>query len=136
MPTHNCPFLAVFPDLSSRPDLRAYHASEVPIVFGTYKQSFNGPPTNDEIAFSKYVQQAWVAFARDPTRGLSNYGWPTYNPTTASLVQLGNPANNTGATFGQGQFTDLSCGALDALADLSAQLLALLTGKAKSMGAQ
>ncbi|KAF9463605.1 carboxylesterase [Collybia nuda] len=131
VPTWRYQYQAVFPDISSHPDLRSYHSSEIPIVFGTYEEGFSGSPTKDEITFSRYVQQAWVAFARDPTHGLSNYGWPMYNSTTASLVQLGNPANKTGATFGQGQFTDLSCGAFEALAQLNDQLLGLLTGLSK-----
>jgi carboxylesterase type B len=105
------PLAAIFPDLSSRPDLRAYHASEIPIVFGTYNSSsFSVPPTSVEIALSKYVQRAWVAFARDPAQGLTNYGWPTYSPGTESLVQLGNSGNQSGVVFASGATFDTGCG--------------------------
>lgn len=73
-----------------------------------------------------------MAFARDPTQGLSKYGWPTYNLTTTSLIQLGGAANKTGVTFSQGQLADLSCGALDDLAALGTQLMALLIGQSTS----
>lgn len=67
------------------------------------------PPTSTEIALGKYVQGAWVAFARDPVNGLRNYGWPVFNPVSASLVQLGNVFNQSGATFGQSVLLDLPC---------------------------
>ncbi|KAF9047536.1 carboxylesterase [Panaeolus papilionaceus] len=125
----------VFPDISSRPDLRAYHAAEIPIVFGTYNQSTIAAPTATEIALSKYVQGAWVAFARDPVNGLSNLGWPTYNPSFASmsLVQLGNPANVTGFTLGSGALLDASCVAAPMMAQFSANLVTTL---ANSFAAQ
>jgi len=125
VPTWRYQYQAVFPNISPREDLRAYHASEIPIVFGTYNNSAL-PSTPGEIALSKYVQSAWVAFARDPVNGLLNFGWPAYNPTTNSLVQLGNFANQTGATFGSGALLDTSCANLSILAVIDAQLTALL----------
>ncbi|PPR00078.1 hypothetical protein CVT24_008980 [Panaeolus cyanescens] len=118
----------VFPDVTSRPDIRAYHAAEIPIVFGTYNQSTIAGPTADEIALSKYVQGAWVAFARDPVNGLSGLGWPTYNPalTSMSLVQLGNPANTTGFTLGSGALLDVSCAAASVMAQFSTNLVSTL----------
>ncbi|KDR75551.1 hypothetical protein GALMADRAFT_68919 [Galerina marginata CBS 339.88] len=127
VPTWRYQYQAVFPDISSRPDLRAYHASEIPIVFGTYNTSTLAPPTSNEVALSKYVQAAWVAFARNPSQGLLNFGWPLYNPATASLAQLGNTANATGASFTQGALVDLTCGAAPQLVAFSNQLLGFVT---------
>lgn len=49
------------------------------------------PPTADEAAASRYMQAAWLAFAKDPTNGLKNFdGWPTWTPgnVTNGLVGL------------------------------------------------
>jgi carboxylesterase type B len=118
-------FLAVFRDISLRPDLRAYHSSELPIVFGTYNQTTTVAKTPKEMALSRYMQSAWVAFARDPQKGLSNFGWPTYDPTSNSLIQLGNFFNPSSAAFGRGDQLDLVCSKIDTLAAISAQVLSL-----------
>jgi hypothetical protein len=129
VPTWRYQYQAVFPDISTRPDLRAYHASEIPMVFGTYNVS-TIPATPNQIALSHYVQRAWVAFARDPQQGLLNdpeFGWPMYNPNTTSLAQLGNFFNQTGVVFTQGNLVDFVCkdqtalvGALTQLSGISA----------------
>jgi hypothetical protein len=122
---HNSP-PAVFPDISSRPDLRAYHSSEIPLVFGTYNSStLPFGPTPNEIALSTFVQKAWVAFAVNPTGGLPSIGWPKYNPLTPTLAQLGNPLNPTGIVFTTGAIVDSQCATVDALA---AQLESLIPG--------
>lgn len=131
-PDHLLPFvascvLAVFPDISTRPDLRAYHASEIPMVFGTYNGS-TIPATATQIALSHYVQRAWVAFARDPQQGLLNFGWPMYNPNTTSLAQLGNFFNQTGVVFTQGNLLDFVCKDQAALTAAQNQLLGILAG--------
>jgi carboxylesterase type B len=120
-------FSAVFRDISLRPDLRAYHTSEIPIVFGTYSQITDIPQTSDEIALSRYTQSAWVAFARDPQKGLSEFGWPTYNPTSDSLIQLGNFFSRSSATFGRGDQLDLVCSKSDTLTSIMAQVNSLLS---------
>jgi len=120
-------YQAVFRDISTRPDLRAWHASELPIVFGTYNQTTEIAKTPVEIALSKYMQSAWVAFARDPRNGLSNFGWPTYAPTTNSLIQLGNFFNQSSATFGRGTDIDFTCSNSATLLAISAGVASLLT---------
>ncbi|KAG6887406.1 hypothetical protein C0995_015593 [Termitomyces sp. Mi166 len=85
-----CRCNGVFPDISTHPDIRAYHASEIPIIFGTMPA-----PSEKEKALSKLMQGAWVAFARDPTQGLLELGWPKYSPDTNTLAQIGNPLNQT-----------------------------------------
>jgi carboxylesterase type B len=118
--------LAVFRDISTRPDLRAWHASELPLVFGTYNQSTEIPKTADEIALSKYMQSAWVSFARDPQKGLNNFGWPNYDPSSQSLVQLGNFFNKSSATFGTGTEIDFACSKVQTLAAITGQVNSLL----------
>ncbi|KIJ50906.1 hypothetical protein M422DRAFT_244855, partial [Sphaerobolus stellatus SS14] len=118
----------IFPDISHQSDLRAFHSSEIPIVFGTYNLSPFGPPTSAEITLSSYVQGAWVAFARDPVNGLVNFGWPRYNPVTNSLVLLGNSANQSGVTFTNGLTYDLGCGVSEVGGSLALDLINLLGG--------
>ncbi|KAF8058782.1 carboxylesterase [Lyophyllum atratum] len=126
VPTWRYQYQGVFPDISTRPDLRAYHASEIPMVFGTYSANPTPPATSTEIALSKFIQGAWVAFARDPQRGLVNMGWPAYSPNTTTLAQLGNFFNQTGAVFTQGQLVDFLCNFAPTLASVNAQLTGLL----------
>ncbi|TFK66034.1 carboxylesterase [Pluteus cervinus] len=110
VPVWRYQYQGVFPDLTVIPGLRAYHTSDIPIVFGTYDgPSFPGKSTPNEVALSKYMQKAWVEFARDPVHGLSNYGWPQYQPYTQSLVQLGNVLNQTGFVLAKGAIGDITC---------------------------
>lgn len=53
--------------LSARP----YHTSEIREIFGTYNVSL---ATQEQIEASKYIQDAWAAFAKDPENGLERYG--------------------------------------------------------------
>ncbi|KAF9562983.1 carboxylesterase [Agrocybe pediades] len=119
-------YQAIFPDISTRPELRAYHASEIPLVFGTYNQSTTVLATPAEIALSKFMQGAWVAFARNPQEGLLSLGWPMYNPNTTSLAQLGNPANQSGIVLTNGSLVDSACSQTHVLADIGTQLTGLL----------
>lgn len=54
------------------------------------------------------MQQAWLAFVRDPQRGLLEYGWPTFNETTNSLVELG-LLGNVSAVLAPGNAYDAGC---------------------------
>ncbi|KFY29232.1 hypothetical protein V493_02478 [Pseudogymnoascus sp. VKM F-4281 (FW-2241)] len=67
---------------------RAYHGSDVLLVFGTALVP-GVKPDADEIRLAKYARGAFGAFARDPKAGLKKYGWPLYDNDTKSLVQLG-----------------------------------------------
>ncbi|KAH0588686.1 hypothetical protein H2248_004495 [Termitomyces sp. 'cryptogamus'] len=113
--------LGVFPDISTRPDIRAYHTSEIPILFGTMPS-----PSETEKTLSRLVQGAWVAFARDPTQGLLGLGWPAYLPDTNTLAQIGNPLNQTVLTFTQGRLLDFTCNSTLTLLSAAQQLSALL----------
>lgn len=70
---------------------------ETPLAFGNYDISMTIPPSAREVEVSQYMQGnpfqdecqtlsrltnslgAWVAFAKDPRTGLSNYGWPQFS---------------------------------------------------------
>jgi carboxylesterase type B len=59
----------------------AYHGSDMEMIFGTAEDVSGLKNTPAEDATSKYMMGAWAAFARDPKKGLINYGWPAYSST-------------------------------------------------------
>ncbi|KAG8160571.1 hypothetical protein KVR01_010107 [Diaporthe batatas] len=67
----------------------AYHGSDVEMVFGTAQDVSLVENSEHEDAVSAYVMGAWASFARDPAKGLLDYGWPAYDATGNTLVQLG-----------------------------------------------
>ena len=74
--------LAIFPDISSRPELRAYHSFEIPLIFPMYNvfESFRGLPLLPPKLLVVGLRTASTAF----------------------LAQLGGSFfNQTGATFSQ-----------------------------------
>ena len=84
-------YMPTFPSASKFPWARAYHACELIILFNNRPK---GVPQQDyEKRASKYLQGAWVAFAKDPENGLAGYNgsWPKYdpiNPEKKTLVEL------------------------------------------------
>lgn len=75
-------------------------------MFGT--SPLLGPDTDIEIATGKYMQGAWVAFAKDPVNGLSDYGWPTYMADEDGLVELA-LEGQVEAAFVRGDTYDETC---------------------------
>ncbi|KAJ7669645.1 Alpha/Beta hydrolase protein [Mycena rosella] len=63
----------------------AYHASELPLIFGTAGQ-FHGPSTAYEDEVSGRLQDLWLAFAQDPEKGLQNAGWDTFGAGKAVFL--------------------------------------------------
>lgn len=56
----------------------AYHGSDLGLVFGTAQDISGLPNSPAENRYTKYIQGAWAAFARDSQKGLTQYGWPEY----------------------------------------------------------
>ncbi|KAJ5956537.1 hypothetical protein N7501_010816 [Penicillium viridicatum] len=82
--------------------------AEIPIVFGTYDKSRAIPPSAREVEVSEYMQGSWVAFAKDPRMGLSEYGWPQFSFDEPTLINLA--LNNTvEAIFTSASPWDTSC---------------------------
>lgn len=65
--------------------LGAFHSAEIPLVFGTFTNATAGPAQRRT---SQIMQSAWVAFANDPVSGLNTFGWPQYNETGNTLIQI------------------------------------------------
>ncbi|TIB79839.1 Carboxylesterase [Wallemia mellicola] len=98
-PTYNDTQLdKVIPEIGIK-NIGAYHAAEIPIVFGTYDtyQSV-APATDHEIQMSKFMQTAWANFAKDPT----SENAPGWNPVNHwrinDIACLGCVENSTGLT--------------------------------------
>jgi carboxylesterase type B len=80
-----------------------FHSSELPLVFGNFQNLPN--VTSEQRNLSRTMQAGWSAFARDPQRGLTEYGWPVYNTTGKSLIQL----TNAGAVFNASNAYNSGC---------------------------
>ncbi|KAJ3820540.1 hypothetical protein F5880DRAFT_949061 [Lentinula raphanica] len=105
-------YQAILPNISPIPQLRAYHTSEIPLVFGTYNTSANAtsiPSTSTGIALSKTMQRTWVAFPQDPQNALPSQGWPVYDPSGLTIATLGNYQNLTGWSFTESEVIDALC---------------------------
>ncbi|KAG8808918.1 hypothetical protein FRC17_003702 [Serendipita sp. 399] len=87
IPTYRYRYLARFPAISP-PPLRAFHASDLLILFGNSQDLSPSapPPTALEQQATVYLQSAWSAFIRDPTNGLSTLGWPRYAGSTGQTL--------------------------------------------------
>jgi carboxylesterase type B len=64
----------------------AYHAAELPLIFGTAGQ-YHGASTPYENLVSTTMQDLWLEFARDPQKGLQRSGWGS--TWTGKAVLLG-----------------------------------------------
>ena len=62
----------------------AYHGVDLNIIFGSASDNSGLSNSVTQDATIKYVQGAWAAFARDPKKGLTQYGWPPYDETGKS----------------------------------------------------
>ncbi|KAJ3723843.1 hypothetical protein C8R42DRAFT_663774 [Lentinula raphanica] len=110
------------------PQLRAYHTSEIPLVFGTYNTSANVtsiPSTSTGIALSKTMQRTWLAFAQDPQNALPSQGWPVYYPS-GTIATLGNYQNLTGWLFTESEVIDALCSNVTFLEGIFDQVEGLL----------
>jgi len=72
-----------FPNISPRPWHGAYHASELPLIFGT--SSLRSASTELELQTSRDFQDLYVAFAESSVEGLRALGWEPYRPGGTAL---------------------------------------------------
>lgn len=63
----------------------AFHSAELPLIMGTHDEA-RGKSSKFEYEVSHYMQDFWLAFAQDPSSGLTRKGW---NPTPKEGVQKG-----------------------------------------------
>lgn len=82
-------FNASFTNTQLFANLGVYHASEIPIVFGTYAPS---SITTQEYALSEAVRGMWARFARNPEHGP---GWNQVGTGAPGSVLVGASSNAT-----------------------------------------
>jgi cholinesterase len=85
-----------FSNISPKPWMGAYHSSELPLLMGTHP-NFRGPSSRLEYATSYAMQDAWVAFAKDPQNGLTEQDWKPYPQLGMAVVRefgAGQPAGD------------------------------------------
>lgn len=70
-----------------RPWVGSFHFAEIPLVTGTHP-NYRGDSTAFEYKLGETMQDLWLAFAKDPSGGLSSKGWPELT-TNGSLLALG-----------------------------------------------
>lgn len=89
-------------------DDRLLQSSELPIVFGTY------PANTTEharlAALSGYVREQWMAFVKDPMRGLE---WPRYFSEPAGDVLLVGNEGAVNGTVVSSSVVDYDCALYD-----------------------
>ena len=65
------------------PQLGAFHASEIPIVFRSYPDQNT---TTQQLALTNFMQGAWARFAKNPAAGP---GWNQVGTGSKGLIQTG-----------------------------------------------
>lgn len=63
----------------------AYHSAELPLIFGTHNIAREAS-SRFQYQVSEKMQDYWLAFARDPTKGLPKLGWNSYNPEGKAVL--------------------------------------------------
>lgn len=106
VPTWRYRYFGAFPNTEIVPNAGAWHSADIPILFDT--NIANPPDTTEQTAIGKYMRGAWAAFAKDPENGLTNYGWPKYEPGKDTLIRLGYN-NQTGTNLASPSLYDAEC---------------------------
>ncbi|KAG7139146.1 Acetylcholinesterase like protein [Verticillium longisporum] len=93
-------------------NIGAYHASEIPVVFGTYGiYDKYAPSTEEQKALSRYMLRSWASFAKNPDGGP---GWTRATDRKQSTVGcLGCYENPVGVAEISSTRTDGACGLLN-----------------------
>ncbi|KAH8422568.1 uncharacterized protein LDX57_000321 [Aspergillus melleus] len=94
------------------PTSGAYHGVDIPMVFGNSADISAVSASKVEQEFSQYMASAWVAFARDPQKGLTKFGWPQYDAKKNTLIGLAHK-NSVKAEFLNPSDFQEGCAALD-----------------------
>ncbi|KZT60068.1 alpha/beta-hydrolase [Calocera cornea HHB12733] len=134
-PTYRYIYEGVFDDINNgNKSLRAFHTSEIPIVFQTYTLSpfsKNYKPTDVEIKLSKYIQNAWVLFAREGPQGLESLKWRPFvvnDIAHPSINVLGGANNPTGVDYERTATHDAGCSKLEKEIDIIWPIIHHLNG--------
>lgn len=72
------------------PNSGAYHGSDMHMLFGNSVAVSGLPTSKSQRQLTRLMQKAWFAFLDNPRTGLSEFGWPEFDPNEKTLVRLGN----------------------------------------------
>jgi carboxylesterase type B len=97
LPTWRYRYSGIYPNLSPYSFIRTYHTSDVPMWLGSVNvvPGLANTTTAAQKTQSAYMQGALVAFASDPSAGLTGYGWPMYTAETGKTLVHLDPRNST-----------------------------------------
>jgi cholinesterase len=62
------------------PTSGAYHGSELNMIYGASVDVTGLSESSPQLQLQANMQKAWAAFITDPEDGLTNLGWPKYDP--------------------------------------------------------
>ncbi|KAJ5281301.1 carboxylesterase type B [Penicillium angulare] len=103
--TYRYQYRGNFSNISPESGLGAYHTAELPLIFGTSR--IYGKDTSFEKAVSHKMQDLWLAFAKDPSGGLAEAGWP--KSSSDEFLLLANSTNNIVSAVSADIVIDNSC---------------------------
>lgn len=83
--TYRYRYDGVFPNISPPEYPGAFHASDLPLIFGT-AADYHGASTAYEDFVGQKLQDLYLAFAKDPEKGLKEEGWASYADGKAVLL--------------------------------------------------
>ncbi|KAF5666069.1 triacylglycerol lipase V [Fusarium heterosporum] len=71
------------------PTSGAYHGVDLHMIFGASGDVSGIEPSEEQKNLTEIMQHAWFSFSNDPWSGLSKLGWPGFDPSGKTLVELG-----------------------------------------------
>jgi para-nitrobenzyl esterase len=83
-----------YPSVSGSKDLKAFHAAEVPYVFGDFDM-FNIDVSEEDLIFSQLMMDMWTNFAKtgNPVPE-GDFNWPNYTKGSQDYLILGKTIEN------------------------------------------
>ncbi|KAF5022692.1 hypothetical protein F66182_5240 [Fusarium sp. NRRL 66182] len=82
-------YLADWDNTRLFPTSGAYHGVDLHMIFGASGDVSGIAPSTDQAKLTEMMQQAWFSFSNNPSSGLSQLGWPKFDPSRKTLVEIG-----------------------------------------------
>ena len=77
------------PSINGSKEYRAFHAAEVPYVFGQFDM-FDLDQNEEDLEFSQQMIEMWTNFAKNGNPSTGNIIWPEFKNTSKQYIILGN----------------------------------------------
>ena len=83
-----------YPSINGSKELKAFHAGEVPYVFGNFKM-FSIDVTQEDLVFSQLMMEIWTNFAKTGNPKIEGkLDWPEYTVDSRNYLILGKTIEN------------------------------------------